>query len=302
MRVVVLLAILTACGPTAPRPSRAPAEPDSQAVSWAEVRTAIELLICIQSFPDGTGERYELPIQGNREECKLPPPATALERATTRAFTEANDVLRAYPDEDRLAQEAMRAEAEPTNRIAAVRAALLSDRVVAVLLRRIGPALAAESLRCTDCPMPPATTPRTIAWAELAPYLAAYVWPDPVVTLRGADGKPSGAPTHTMHMCVGINGIQRMTTVDEELRFAALLAAFGTEELFARAPEIFAEVRDEPAYAALADDTAKTEYLRTHVGPRVAADAMVRAGICRSLGRFADDTPIRVSDCRAVAP
>lgn len=261
------------------------------------MRAAFDGLVCVASFPDGQGGVRELPLHGERELCKLPPPSTALERATTRAFVAANDVIRAWPDEHRGAQEAVAAAKDPAAKLAAARAATFTDRVVAVLLRRIGPALAAEGLRCSDCPASPAMPTRTVAWAELAPYLAAYVWPDPVVTPRDADGKPSGEPTYSMHMCVGINGIARMSDIDEDLRFAALLAAFATEALFERAPILFAEVRDEPGYAALADDEAKTEYLRTHVGPRVAADAAVRAGICASLQRFADDTPLRVSDC-----
>ncbi|HWB77627.1 MAG TPA: hypothetical protein VG755_21825 [Nannocystaceae bacterium] len=266
-------------------------------VDWAEVRAAIAGLVCVAAFPDGQGGVRELPVQGNRELCKLPPPATALERAMTNAFVAANEVIRAWPEEHRRSQEAVAAATDPTAKLVGARSAFFSERVVAVLARRIGPALAAEGLRCSDCPTPPAVTPRTVAWAELAPYLAAYVWPDPVVTPRGADGKPSGEPQGSVHMCGGINGIARMTKVDEDLRFTALLTAFATEAVFERVPAIFDEVRTEPAYVALPGDDAKTEYLRAQLGPRVAADPAVRAGICASLQRFADDTPIRVAEC-----
>ena len=291
------MASLAACTPVAPQPTTAPVDAITRTVRQAQVRSALEDLICIQRFPDDAGGSYEVAVHGDRGQCKLPPPATALERAAARAYTEANEVIRAYPDEHRVASELVRSETDPTERIAAVRAALLSERVLAVLLRRIEPALRAEGLRCGDCPPLPSVTVRTIAWAELAPYLAAYVWPDRVVTPRGADGKPSGEPVHSMHMCVGINGIARMTSVDEDLRFAALLAAFSTEAIFERAPQIFAQIRDSPAYAALTDDAAKTEHLRVNVGPRVAADTIVRMGICDSLLRFAGDTPIRVREC-----
>ncbi len=301
MRGVVLALVVssTACRPAA---STAPAPVDDaalQTVSWSEVRAELDAAICIRRYPDEAGGSYEVPIQGMREECELPRPATALARAATTAFTQANEVTMAYPEESLRAQELVRSEHDPQARIAAVRATLLSERVLAVLMRRLAPALAHEGLRCLDCPFVSSVTPRAIVWAELAPYLAAYVWPDPVVTPRSADGKKTGEPSYSMHMCVGINGIQRMSAVDEDLRFAALLAAFHTEALFERAPQIFAEVRAEPAYSALVDDTARTEHLRAHVGPRVAADPQVRAGICATLSRYAADTPIRVTDCAA---
>jgi hypothetical protein len=298
-RFHVALAMLAACKPEPSTSTRAPDAASETTVTWSEVRASLDGLICIQSYPDEHGGSYEVALHGMRDECKLPPPATALERATTRAFEQANEVIRAYPEESRAAGEAMATSTDPRARLDAVRAAVFSERVIAVLQRRLGPALAAEGLRCTDCPTPPEPTPRTVGWAELAPYLAAYIWPDPVITPRGEDGKPSGDPVYSMHMCVGINGIQRMANVDDELRFAALLAAFDTEAMFERAPEIYAAVREEPGYIALTTDEARTEHLRAQVGPRVAADPVVRAGICASLPRFSADTPIRLTDCPA---
>lgn len=296
---MLAVCVVSACRPAGPTLAPVAKGPEVETVRWADVLAAFEALICIQSYPDEAGGRFELPMHGRRDECKQPPPATALERATTTAFTQANEVIMAYPEEGERAQEAVRAHQDPSARLAAVRAAILSDRVLVVLSRRLGPALAAENLRCDDCPVAPMVLQRIVPWAELAPYLAAYIWPDPVVTPKGPDGKPSGAPTYSMHMCVGINGIARMESVDEELRFAALLAAFHTELLFERAPVIFGKTREDPDYVALTDDDARTEYLRTHVGRRVARNEQVRNAICETLGRYASDTPIRVAECEA---
>lgn len=278
--------------------STAPAQPvDASTVTWSQVRAELDVLVCIASFPDEQGGTYEVPVHGVREDCKLPRPANALARATTEAFTAANVVIRAYSDESRASQEAMRTSSDPAARLAAVRAAFFTERVLAVLQRRLDDALAKHKLRCIDCPQPAAMQPRVITWSELAPYLAAHVWPARVVTPRGPDGKPTGETTYSLHMCVGINGIDRMTHVDEDLRFAALLAAFDTEVFFERTPLVFAAIRDSPEGVAITDDAAKTEYLRARVGPAVAADPAVRAGICATLARFVDDTPIRVTDC-----
>src|SRR5689334_5375319 len=156
MRAFLLLAALAACGPKSS--VRAPIEPDAQTVSWADVRAAFDGLVCVESFPDGQGGVRELPLAGTRELCKLPAPSTALERATTKAFVEANEVIRAWPDEHRGAQEAVAAAKDHVAKLAAARAAIFSDRVLTVLQRRIGPALADEGLRCSDCPTPPEPT------------------------------------------------------------------------------------------------------------------------------------------------
>jgi len=221
--------------------------------------------------------------------------STPLERAVERAFADARDVHIAFPDEEAAAQEAVRSES--TTRADAVRAAYFTDRFLAPLQRRLAPLLRAEGLTCADCPPAAVAVTRTVTWDELSPYLAAYVWPDPVVTPAGPNGEPGGAPRYSMHICVGLNGLSRLPAIDEQLRFAALLAAFHTEALHDRATAALREVLRDPGFIALGNDDARTLYLRERVGPTVAADPNVRAAICATLARFANDVTVRVDGC-----
>jgi hypothetical protein len=298
-RVIAFVALALSCAGR--RESAAPADvrpvPDvSTPVSWADVRAEIDRLVCIKSFTDAEYGPYEVPMYGKREACGLPAASTPLERAVERTFAEAHDVLIAFPDESRAAQQATKLQ-DPQVRIAAVRDAFFTDRFLAPVLRRLEYRLRDEGLSCTDCSSAPIVDARRVAWSDIAPYLAAYVWPDPVVTPLGADGKPNGRPQYSMHICVGMNGLARLPAIDESLRFAALLSAFHTAALHEEAANALRAALAEPAYAALSTDEARTAYLRDFVGPRVAADPRVRAGICETLARFRADVAVSVDVC-----
>lgn len=297
----IALLIFGASCASRPDDARQPAAPpagESSTVAWADVRAEIDEIVCVASFTDPEIGSYEVPLYAERKACGLPEASTPLERAVERAFADAHDVLIAFPDESRAAGEASKLP-DPQARIAAVRDAFFTDRFLAPLLRRLEITLRAEGLACNDCPSTPPVQPRRVAWSDLAPYLAAYVWPDPVVTPHGADGKPSGPPSYSMHICVGLNGLALLPEIDEPLRFAALLSAFHTEALRERAATVLGEVLAEKAYAALRTDEARTTYLRERVGTRVADDPAVRTGICDTLARFRSDVAVRIDACDA---
>ena len=50
---------------------------------------------------------YEVPLVGSREQCGMPAASTPLARAVELAFADAHDVLIAFPEESRSAQEAL---------------------------------------------------------------------------------------------------------------------------------------------------------------------------------------------------
>ncbi len=297
-RTVLSFVLVAACtkadgasvAPTGRTPTAVPN--DDSAVAWADVRAEMDALVCVKAFEHPEMGTYEVPLSGERAACGLPAAATPLERAVERVFADSKDVLVAFPEEGRAAQEAARTT-KGNARLPAVRKALFTDRYLAPIQRRLPDALAKEGLECSDCPTPSATEPRVVAWTELAPYVAAYVWPDPVVTPKGADGKP-GKPTYSMHICVGLNGLSTLPKVDEDVRFAAQLAAFHTEALHERAAATLGEVLAEKAYVALRTDDERTAYLRANVGSRVAADPDVRRGICSTLARLQADVAVRL--------
>jgi hypothetical protein len=173
----------------------------------------------------------------------------------------------------------------------------LSDRIVGVLMTHLLPALEAEGLRCVDCPAPFVPTPRTVDWATFAPYLAAYVWPERVVTPRDESGKQTGEPKYSMKICAGANGTGDLAEPDSGLVELGFLAAGYTDAVFERAPVLFKEIRTEAAFKRLRDDDARTRWLRDQVGPRLAAEAEIRAAVCETVERFRPETGIGITEC-----
>lgn len=168
---------------------------------------------------------------------------------------------------------------------------------MATLLRHLEPALAAQRLRCPDCPHAEPPSRRTVSWAELEPYLAAYIWPDEVVTPRDDRGRSTGKPKLGMHVCVGMNGISEMPQPDPSLVELGFLASFHTEALVERAYAVFRERGADPRFGRLKTDEARTRWLRAEVGPTVVAEPAIRLAVCETIDRFHDDTGLSLEEC-----
>jgi hypothetical protein len=166
-----------------------------------------------------------------------------------------------------------------------------------MLLRRLPAALSAEGLRCDDCPIASEPPLREVSWDVFRPYLAAHVWPDPVVTPRDAKGRPSGKPTISVHICAGINGSSELVDPEPAMVKAGFLAAAHTDEVHERAVEVLTALLAEAEYAALESDEDRTQYLRGRLSLRLLADPKVAAGVCATLSRFQADTGVVVVDC-----
>jgi hypothetical protein len=186
-----------------------------------------------------------------------------------------------------------------SEQLEASRRALLGERFVATLLRHLEPALAANALRCRDCPRAVPPPQRSVEWAELEPYLAAYIWPDEVVTPRDARGRPTDKPKLGMHVCVGINGISTLPEPDPLLVELGFLASSHTEAPLERAGEVFRERGADPRFERLKTDEARTQWLRAEVGPTVVAEPAIRAAVCATVDRFRGDTGLSIEECDA---
>jgi hypothetical protein len=182
-------------------------------------------------------------------------------------------------------------------RLRAAREAYLYERFIGVLMVHLAPALEAESITCTDCPAPHQPEARTVHWDTFAAYVGAHAWPDPVVTPRDDRGRPTGEPKYSMHVCVGINGIEEIPQPDPALRELGFLAAFHTELFLDRAPKLYAEIRKEPAFLRLKSDDERTRWLRDQLGPRLAADPEIRQAICETTQRLRPETGITLEPC-----
>jgi hypothetical protein len=287
--------------PTAPPRAETPPESStaSNELRWAQVQPELEALVCLKTFDIPDYGPVEDVVHGDRGQCELPPASTPLERAVETAWKDASLLLGSFYRATR--EPLLAAMAAPSDqRQAEVRRAYLSERIVGVLMSRLGPALASEGLRCVDCPPPFVPTPRTIDWATFAPYLAAYAWPDPVVTPLDARGKPAGEPKYSAHICVGTNGIDELPEPDVALVELGFFAAFHNEHFRERAFALFREIREEAEFERLRDDAARTQWLRDHLGPRLVAEPEIQRTACEVVERFRPDTGIEVRECETL--
>jgi hypothetical protein len=312
-----LLLLLQACvghraGPTVhePAPSATPAvvgavdEPapeDQRTVTWTVLRGEIEALVCLRTIESPDGTKSEMPWSGDREICGLPPAQTTVERAVAAAFEAARPATISLTAEKHAAQAVVRSRSDE-RRIVAMREAMLSEAYLGMLLPRLYDGLEAEGIECRDCPTAVRPRVREVEWATLEPYLAAHVWPNPVVTPRDERGRPTGKPTLSVHVCVGINGIARMEAPDPALIRAAYLGVFHTEAVREAVIVTLGTVTTERAYGKLRTDDERTEHLRAQVGPRTMAEPAVRNAVCETLQRFEPDTGVLVVDCAVPRP
>jgi hypothetical protein len=298
---ILMLALACSAAPTQdpePPPDPTPAEPPPATgeLRWAQVQPELEALFCLKTFDIPGHGGIEEPMPGDRALCELAPAATPLERAVETAWKDASTLLGGFYRATR--EPLLAAMAAPSEqRQAAVRQAYFSERIVGVLMSRLVPALASEGLRCVDCPASFVPEPRTIDWATFAPYLAAYAWPDPVVTPLDARGKPAGEPKYSAHICVGTNGIDELPEPDVALVELGFFAAFHNEHFRERAFALFREIREEAEFKRLRDDAARTQWLRDHLGTRLVAEPEIQRTACEVVDRFRPDTGIEVREC-----
>jgi len=265
-------------------------------VPWSEVRAEIEALVCIVMLDVPGHGSFEKAWYGDRERCGLPAASTPLERAVAGAYEDARPALIAIRRDEPAMLVAMKMTDEKA-RLQAIRREYLGERFLGMLLPRLTQRMSAEGMKCDGCPVPVRPIARTIEWSALAPYVAAYVWPDPVVTPRGPDGKPSGAPKYSLHICSGKNGVAEMSAPDPDLLVAAFLGTIHTDVVHETALATLTALRDNRDFARITSDDGQTEYLREHLGPTVASDPAVLPAICETLARFREDTGISVREC-----
>jgi hypothetical protein len=293
-RVLVFSFLLPACAHSKPSPT-ADGSGTIGTVSWSVLRDEIGSTICVRRYEDEVEDPVEIPVYGDREACGRASPSTAIERSIAAAFVEAQPILLSFVDEERAAFRAL--ELPPDVRDPSVRDAFLTDAFLAVLLPRLHEALARQGLRCSDCPVLERAPRRVLEWSEVVPYVFAHVWPDDVVTPRDDDGRPTGEPRVTGHICGAINGLSRISQPDPQLVRAGFLAAIHTPSVLEHAPTVLEALTTDPEFQVQDDDDARTEYLRAHLGPRLLETPNLRADICETLRTFEPDTGVVVSDC-----
>lgn len=270
--------------------------PSPSPMPWGEVRAAVGELICanVHSRPDGR-EAFSV-VAGVREYCKLPPAGTPLQRAVDKACERAQRLIASiHPEGLSAAYEKGLSPDERTRR--AREAYLASEDFLRAVVPRLSAAMTEEGLTCSGCPEFPPRPVRKATWSEFAPYLAAYVWPDPVRTPKDANGTSSGMPNYSFHVCGGLNGIGEMKDPDPLLVRAGFLVAFRNSEFLESAGTHFTETLNEPAFQKLDDDEARTRYLRNRMPSETVKDPTARVAACRALAEVSVDIGVEVPDC-----
>ena len=263
-----------------------------------EARAALGELICarVHTLPDG--RETSSVIAGQRAACERPPAVTPLQRSVDLAYQRAQRLIASiHPDGLRAAYEKGLSPDERTQR--AKDAYLTSEDFLRALVPRLRDAMTEEGLSCSGCPAFSPRPIRSALWSEFSPYLAAYVWPDPVRTPTDVDGKPSGMPDYSFHVCGGLNGIGEMKDPDPLLVRAGFVVVFGNSEFLEAAGFHFQETLNEPGFLKLEDDDARTRYLRNRLPSATVADPTARVAACRALAEVAADLSFEVPDCLA---
>ena len=272
------------------------AAPSPRAVSWADARAALGELICARAYslPDGR-ESFSV-IAGVREYCELPLASTPVQRAVDKACQRAQRLIGSIrPEAVGAAYEDGLTPDERTRR--AREAYLGSEDFLRAVVPRLRDAMTDEGLVCSGCPEFLPRPIRRANWSEFAPYLAAYVWPDPVRTSKDGNGRPTGMPHYSFHVCGGLNGIGELKDPDPLLVRAGFVAAFGNSEFLENVGNHFEETLNEPAFLKLADDEARTRYLRQHIPTATVNDPIARGAACRALVEASADLGVEVPEC-----
>jgi hypothetical protein len=287
--LTVLVGLLLAASPD---PVHAEPPASATAVPWTQVRDAIGETMCGDVLVSGEKTVVDVIVR-DRARCSSGEP-TPLRRAVDRAIEDAGFVLVS------MSIDAPHTDTS-TNPEAATRAVrsyyLGSPAYLRPILLRLPAELAKEGLACSGCPDPQAVPIRSVGWNQFFPYLAAQVWPDRVKTPRGPDGAPAGRPRYSFHICSGLNGLSEMKEPDLVLARAAFVSAIMNSTVTQQTGKHFEAVLAEDAFKALADDDAKTAYLRRRIREELARDETVKAAVCERLLQRRDDLGLEVDGC-----
>ena len=266
-------------------------------VTWEQVRDAIGETMCGDVLTSGGKTMVDVIVR-DRARCS-PGESTPLRRAVDRAIEDAGFVLVS------MSSDAPQSDTSTTPEAATrvVRAYYLgSPTYLRPILLRLPAELAEEGLACSDCPDPLADPIRRVGWSQFFPYLAAQVWPDRVKTPRGPDGAPTGPPRYSFHICSGLNGLSEMKEPDLLLARAAFVSAIMNSTVTQQTGKHFEAVLGEDAFKALADDDAKTAYLRGRIREELARDETVKSAVCERLRQRRDDLGLEIDGCEGPPP
>lgn len=292
---VALLCAVLSTGLTS-APLAAPADKPPKIVPWSEIEQAIAGTIC---FAVVDGKTQDLPTFWDRKDCGSAAEPDSVASLVDSAIKDAAPIHVSILGYERERDAKCRAIPAGTqeDRNAAARKILLNDpSFVDPIVSRVIDALAARGQTCPDCPARAKVPSRSVTSKDVMPYALAFISVDPVHTVD-AEGKPLEHPKLSFHICTGLNTVATLPR-DERLARAGYVATSRAMDRDA-VGGVFGNALGESAFGALADDAARTDYLRKRVAEQLSAGPDVKAAICTVAPDLRRDLALVVTDCPA---
>ena len=286
IHLAAALCVILAIGTAAP----------PKTVAWSEIERAIAETIC---FPIVEGRTLDQPLFTDRAACGEKAPADSLASLVDVAMRDASPFLAPIVGYERGRDEKLRAIPAGSReaREAAARKILLNDSsFLEPIVSRVIDALTVRGETCPDCPSRAKVPPRSVSSKEVTPYVLAFILVDPVRTVD-ADGKPLPQPKFSFHICTGLNTVATLPRDDQLARAGYVAAARGMSRK--AVGDAFGNSLGEEDFGALADDAARTVYLRKRLAERLMAEPDVEAAICAVAPDLQRDVALVITDCPA---
>lgn len=256
-----------------------------------DVLPALESAVCVRRLKFRGRTTFIAPPRG----CPDDPSLTPLQKELAHA---AADTLQLYPYQTSClfslaAKNTPQSPGRKENLLRAYRARLFANPVIRrTLMPRVHSILTHAGLVCPDCPGPAAAPrPEKVTTAQLMPYALAFLWP--------AGLRPDGYVT--LRVCVGINGLGRISRPDPLLVEAAFHCVFMNGKVMMAAEDALKTVARQEAYRSLKTQKEKLEFLRIRLSRRLASDprfvSLIRERALKTLPVYG----LECSDCGTTA-
>ncbi len=269
-----------------------------RSLSWAkDLRPALAASVCVQSW-ERDGKTFFGPQLGLPPDCPGEPPADPVVRDAVKLFVDIGMPLQWLQIDLFERIQPIRTAADPARRgeyQERFREAWLSHPG---LQKRFMPQLHAllrtANVACPDCPGPrEAASTRSVTLDELMPYAVAYVWPD---------GIGDNDMEVRLHICVGANGVSRLTDPDLDLADSAMKGVFMNKAATARVGPVLTEALKDDSYHEASTKEAKLEFLRKFLRTRLTNDREFRLAVAKQLTEKAGELKVVCADCAKEGP
>jgi hypothetical protein len=253
-----------------------------------EVKPALESVILVKG-EEWNGRMNYFPAPADSPQ----PSAHALlpwQAGLAMEMGEAIDLYKVH--ENKLFEQALKAVPDGEGRLpkleAEFRRLILSDDLIMkAAAPRLEKVLKSNGLHCDGCPAVPNEAPKSVPLDVLMPYLTAFVWPNAIMPNGGVN----------LHICVGINGLDKLEKPDPILTEAAFHCLFGNQEVSEISVNAMRDAMHKDAYKALDGNDAKLRFLQKYLAETLPKDKDFLAAVKKSALSVLPLYGLSCSDC-----